>query len=305
MLSTIFLALFLILFLVAIILYILTYNKSLESYKNTNNNYVLPKTIYGYWDNLDNNPLVKSHLKTWERNIPKDWKIIILNKNNVKNYVDDNFIKKYGNLDAIRFADFLRVYLLIKNGGVWIDASTIITNGKFLDQYYKEMIDNRFDVCLYELKMRTIDPRIPYLENWFIMAPKNSKLLKDLFYEFDKSFMMDFKEYKKNVLIPSGVNLTKTLGNNQDDTYLMQHAIINYLMHKGNKYSINIKDAAESMFKIHMDKNWNHKLVIDFILKNDDWSDYYAIKLTKVDRRHVHDGIKDIYINKLNNLQHS
>jgi len=303
MISTIFSIVFLVILFVIIILYIFTYNKRPKLYENIDNDtYILPKIIYGYWDNLDNNPLIKTHIDTWKRNIPKDWKIVILNKENVRSYVDDNFMKKYGNLDPIRFSDFLRIYLLFKNGGTWMDASTIIINGNFLDQYYKEMINNKFDICLYELKTKTVDYRTPYLENWFIMAPKNSKLLKDLYAEFDKSFTLGFEEYKKNVLLPSGVVLTNTLGYDKYNTYLMQHAIINYLMYIGNKYSINTKDASKSMFKIHIDKKWDRKSIIDFILTNNDWSNYYAIKLTKGERKHIHDGIKDIYIKKLNNL---
>ncbi|AYV75155.1 MAG: hypothetical protein Terrestrivirus1_29 [Terrestrivirus sp.] len=303
MISTIVSIIFLVILLVVIVLYIFAHNKRSKLYEDiANDTYILPKIIYGYWDNLDNNPLIKTHIDTWKRNIPKDWKIVILNKENVQSYVGDNFMKKYGNLDPIRFSDFLRVYLLLKNGGTWIDASTIIINGNFLDQYYKEMINNKFDICLYELKTKTVDCKTPYLENWFIMAPKNSKLLKDLYNEFDKSFTTGFEEYKKNILIPSGVVLTNTLGYDQHDTYLMQHAIINYLMHVGNKYSINTKDASESMFKIHTDKKWDRKPIIDFILSNNDWSGYYAIKLTKGERIHINDSIKNIFINKLNSM---
>ena len=36
------------------------------------------------------------------------------------------------------------------NGGVWIDISTIILNGHFLDDYRNEMIQNKYDCLLYE-----------------------------------------------------------------------------------------------------------------------------------------------------------
>ena len=167
--------------------------------------YILPKVIYCYWDNLEGNIIIKSHIDTWKRNIPKDWEIIILNKNNVSKYVDSNFLNKYINLPAFRFADFLRLYLLKNNGGVWMDAASIIINGKFLNNYYDEMITNKYDVTLYELKDHS--KKYPYLENWFLMAPQNSKFITDLYNEFSKSFEMGFLNYKRNILCNSGIEI--------------------------------------------------------------------------------------------------
>ncbi|AYV77189.1 MAG: hypothetical protein Barrevirus18_3 [Barrevirus sp.] len=137
------------------------------------NDYILPKTIYGYWDNLDNNPVVSAHIDTWRRKL-KGWQIIILNKNNVANYVSKEFMNKYQNLDATRFSDFLRLDLLKNNGGLWMDTSTIIIDGSFINRYYDEMHKNKYDVLVYEYKEKTMNPDIPYLENWFIMAPKKT-----------------------------------------------------------------------------------------------------------------------------------
>lgn len=263
-----------------------------------NDEYILPKKIFAYWDNLENNQVIKSHINNWKRNISNDWELIILNKNNVKDYVSDTFLNKYSTLDATRFSDFLRLELLRKYGGVWMDASIIVVNGSFLDNYWEEMHKNKYDILLYELKGKSLKDT-PYLENWFIMARKDSKLINDLYYEFDKSYEMGFLNYKKAVLIPSGVKLDKTIKYNKS-TYLMQHAIINYLLYMGNKYNINMKDACESMFKVHHDNKWVGKDIMDFIMINDNWEDYYAIKLVKSNRKYILN--EEVYIEKINML---
>jgi hypothetical protein len=278
---------------------ILLYTTNIEKFNN-NNNYFLPKIIFGYWDNLNENKMIQANINNWKKKIPKDWKIIILNKYTVKKYVSAYFIERYSKLNATRFADFLRLDLLKNYGGVWMDAGIFITNAQFLDNYRNEMLEHKYDICLYELKYRTIDPKIPYLENWFIMAPKNSLLIRDLYKEFDKSFEMGFIEYKKKVLIPSGVLLQNTIQYNDKETYLMQHAIINNFFHMGRKYNINIKSAEESMFKIHDDQNWNDANIIKFILNNNNWNDFYAVKLVKSNRRKIYDANK--YIDKINSL---
>ena len=265
--------------------------------KFTSDEYILPKKIFCYWNNYKDNKLIQAHVKNIKKNIPEGWTLYVLNDDNINEYVSKDFLDKYRNMEAFRFSDFLRLYLLQKYGGVWLDISTIIINGSFLDEYWEQMNKYKYDILLYEYKDKTLDQNIPYLENWFIMAPQNSKLVKDLYYNFNKAFEMGFSNYKKNILIPCGLNLSNTI-RYDDDTYLMQHAIINYLHFNGNIYNINIKDAKESMFKIQIKTNWNHEKVIDHIMYNNKVKKMYAIKIVSDTRNKIKDI--DAFINRLN-----
>jgi hypothetical protein len=263
--------------------------------------YILPKVIYCYWDNLEGNILIKSHIDTWIRNIPKDWNVVIISRKNISQYVNNDFLEKYINLPSFRFSDFLRLYLLKNNGGVWMDAASIIINGNFLNDYYNEMIKNKYDITLYELKDHS--NKYPYLENWFLMAPKNSKFITDLYNEFTKSFEMGFLNYKRNILSNSGIEVEKTLKTKTCNyTYLIQHAIIHYLLDSSKKYNINIKDSYESMFKVQKINNWNANDIINFIINNEDWSQFYAIKLIKKNRRGIKKENIDAYLKKLKSI---
>jgi hypothetical protein len=162
------------------------------------------------------------------------------------------------------------------------------------------MHKNKYDATLYELKVRTIEKDKPYLENWFIMAPKNSNFTKDLYNEFAIANDMNFLKYKKTVLMPSKINLDNTIHYNDKDTYLMQHAIIHYLFHQNKKYNLNIKDAYNSMFKIHNKVEWDNTKIINYIIENDNWDDYYAIKLGGNQRRVLKGDMINTFINKLN-----
>lgn len=264
-----------------------------SSYDYNNEEYILPKDIYAYWDNPNDH--INAYINTWRRNLSPEWTVHFITKENIMNYVDDEFYNKFKDLPSFRFADFLRVYLLSKNGGVWFDTTSIIINGKFLDDYCKEMNEHKYDVTLYELSDHSYED-YPYLENWFFMAPKNSKFMTDLYNEFTRSFEMDFLVYKKTVLM-SEISLKNTLQNGSK-TYHMQHAIIHYLL-KNNKYNMNIKDANESMFKVQRINNWNSDKLIDYILNND-LKDFYAIKLVKFNRKAIKDEKK--FTERLNNI---
>jgi len=273
-------------------------NNNIENFVN-NDNYILPKTVYVYWDNLDGNDIIQAHINTISRNLNSDWNLLVLTKKNIDNYIDPIFLNKFKYLNSVRFSDFLRLELLSKNGGVWMDAGTILINGDFLDKYYNEMIQKKADVLLYELNDHST-PKQPYLENWFLMAPKNSLFINDLYNEFIKSFDMDFINYKFNVLAPV-ITFDKIM-KGKNNTYHMQHGIINYLLLiNKNKYKIIIKDANESMFKAQKKNNWNSDNLIKYIIENNDWNDYYAIKLVNFNRKSI-TPFKDDFINKLNSL---
>jgi hypothetical protein len=268
--------------------------------KNNDSEYILPKVIYSFWNNTEENLLIDSCIKNWEKKFSKEWKIVFISKENINKYVSEEFLKKYwtNNISMTRFSDFLRIYLLIKNGGVWLDASVIIINGQFLDDYYNEMIQNKYDGCFYEYKKFEVLPTQPHIDNWFIIAPKNSKILTDLYIEFDKAFDMEFLNYKKDILIKNGVLITNTLGYS-DSTYLLQHAIMQYLLKKNkNKYNIILKSTTENMYKIHEFFNWNHENIIKFILSNNSWENHIGIKLTRQNREAIKD--KNEFIKKIN-----
>jgi phage shock protein PspC (stress-responsive transcriptional regulator) len=312
LLIIVFLIILLISLIVIIELYFKMYFKNKlyrESYNNyqinyskydIGNEYVLPRVIYGYWDNLEENEIIQAHVNTWYRNVAPGWKVVMITRKNVHNYVDPEFLEKFKNIDAVRFSDFLRVYLLSKNGGVWMDAGTILINGDFLEKYREEMIRQKIDILIYEFKAHS-KPEQPYLENWFLMSPKGSLFITDLYNEFNNAYDMDFVKYKHEVLAPK-INFENSMGDG-DGTYHMQHGIIHFLLKSNkNRYNMSIKDAEESMFKAQKINEWDSERLIKYIIDNPNLSDdYYAIKLVGFNRAPIQ-SCKTEFINKLNNL---
>ena len=269
-------------------------NFKILNYEKKSDIYYLPKIIFCYWYNYEEDDFIKLFVENWKKKISPDWNIIVLHKNNVEEYTK-NYMDKYKDLDTTKYSDFLRLYLLKEYGGVWMDISTIIINGNFLDDYYKEMIENKYDCLLYEYNHKTKHKEYPYLENWFIMAPKNSILINEWFYIFDKSFEMGFIDFKKNILVESGLDLSNTIGSFYD-IYLMMHACLNYLMYKGKKFHICIKDACESMFKLQIESNWNNDILLESICQKQ-FDNLYSIKLVGSQRNYLKN--KDCFINIL------
>ena len=115
--------------------------------------------------------------------------MIIINKTNLYKYVKfPSFIlekHKKNIIDNTHFSDLLRLELLIKYGGTWIDASVLIT--KYDKIFFKK--DLFFFTAINSTKISG--------SNWFITAEKESPVLKttrDLLYEYwrKENYLCDY-----------------------------------------------------------------------------------------------------------------
>ena len=284
-------------------IYYITENFNQNISNNNKIKYEIPKNIYIYWDNLKNNDIIQYFIDNIKRKSSlNNWKVYFITRENVHQYVDKQFYKKFINLNSVRFSDFLRLKLLYDNGGAWIDASTIIIQPTFLDNFRNKMIQNKCDVLLFEFKEKTLNKNYPFLENWFIMAPKHSIFIKDLYDYFEKSYDMGFYNFKQKILVPSKVDLNATIGYGAK-TYHMQHALMHYmLLNNRNKYKICIENAGESMFKAQNNVDWKSDKLIYFIINNKNWNNFYAIKLVSFNRKAINNMNKDRFIHKLKTI---
>lgn len=91
------------------------------------------KIIWVCWlQGIENAPLlVKRCYESLIKNMP-EFEIRVINEDNMLDYVDipDYIIEKWkkGIISNAHFSDILRVALLVKHGGVWIDATVLCTN---------------------------------------------------------------------------------------------------------------------------------------------------------------------------------
>jgi hypothetical protein len=288
--TTLIIALNIILILYILII-ILTLNKHIFV-----NKYILPKNIFTYWHSDDIDPIVKINIDNWKRKLP-DWTIHVITMSNIDEYVNKSYYTKFNNIIPQHFADHIRLYLLEKYGGVWMDGSILIVKPEVLNNIYNECIESKRDVVLFEYSKRSVNKH-PYLENWFIMAPQNSKLIKVWKKKFDECYFDGFKICRHKIL-KCGVNIEQTIKNSN---YLMMHAVMNCIYLK-NKFNIKILQASESIFYIQDMLKWNDDKVVDYILsdKIDELDNIYMIKYTGETRKAFHKRIND-YEEKIKNI---
>lgn len=85
----------------------------------------------------------------------------------VPDFVEDKYAR--GVIPAALFSDILRVAVLKRYGGVWMDASVLCTgfDSDLLRRQWQEVMDSRFTVCRFYAKGAVVPTG---LSNWFIVA---------------------------------------------------------------------------------------------------------------------------------------
>lgn len=134
------------------------------------------KYIWICWfQGMENAPkLVKRCYASVKRNMP-DKEIIVITKENMDQYVNfpDHILKKWkrGLITDTKMSDFLRMELLIRYGGLWMD-STIFLSGPIPDWVYEK------DIFMYAIDDSEDITRV--YNNYFIYSKRDYPILKTL-----------------------------------------------------------------------------------------------------------------------------
>ena len=74
-------------------------------------------------------------------------------------------------------ADWIRLELLHRHGGIWLDASTVLTAP--LDWVFDTQRATGSEWVGFQIAQSQRDPRYPVIENWFLAAPARSRFIAD------------------------------------------------------------------------------------------------------------------------------
>ncbi len=144
---------------------------------------------------MENAPyVVKICYNSLKQNL-KDKEIIVLTKDNIEQYISfpDYILEKWkkGIITNTHFTDLLRLELLIKYGGLWVDATVLCTNNN-IPYYFFES-----DLFFFQNLKPGLDGHSTVISSWIISAKTNNKVLlatRHLCYEYWKknNYLIDY-----------------------------------------------------------------------------------------------------------------
>jgi hypothetical protein len=143
-----------------------------------NNKIYTKKIVWTYWDIIEPATEIPSYIMlcfdTFKKHLTTDnnYELHILNKDNIKLYLPD-----LPNLDFLKIAqktDYIRICLLYKYGGLWLDADTIIL--KDLSIIFDKL--NDYDFVGFGCTGYKCINGYPKPSNWALASRKHSILMK-------------------------------------------------------------------------------------------------------------------------------
>eukprot|EP01024_Parvocaulis_polyphysoides_P043735 TRINITY_DN40138_c1_g1_i3.p1 TRINITY_DN40138_c1_g1~~TRINITY_DN40138_c1_g1_i3.p1 ORF type:complete len:344 (-),score=51.49 TRINITY_DN40138_c1_g1_i3:222-1118(-) len=226
---------------------------------------------------------MKLNVRTWKNALGKNWEIHVLNhqQKNSKyyflNYLRRNDLPPaFNSLDLVKKSDCIRLALLHRYGGVWMDASIILIQP--IDQWVKyrgSQPENMagFYMGYYGTKKFNYTD---FFENWFIAANKNAPLLQK-WYEIFRQYHS--KKHRKKYKIQDH-DLYKNLdlsnfvrGGNDFRKYLTMHVAFRKAIEddpESREYflqNVSLREASNSAYIIpQILDNWNGKYVQEILL---------------------------------------
>jgi len=211
----------------------------------------LPRIIWSYWHDRSIPKEVQAILDHRKRKLNK-YEHITVYEDTIHKYIDAPYPPNFDKLMHQHKADWVRLQLLNKYGGCWMDAGIIVNDASAIDALFEETSAKHAELSAFYLESRTVhhDPST-YIENWFLLAPSNSKLINRWLNEFTHAITIGFEQYKKDHenSIPEYDRFL--------NTYLTQHVCLQVILQDSKEIPIVLLHKAEdTMFKLHTEGNW-------------------------------------------------
>nr|AYE54433.2 polyprotein of PvEV-1 [Phaseolus vulgaris alphaendornavirus 1] len=152
------------------------------------------RIIWCYWADGNPSKFVSQCIFSMANNNP-NYRLVLIDDNMIKSLVKGETFECFMHSTAAFRSDLLRLYLLSKFSGVWIDASTIIEID--IEEYCKLACEHDSGVFQFSLCSRS-DQNKTY-ESWFLVATQENKLLRK-WYEITLDMHMNTYKFNRSTM---------------------------------------------------------------------------------------------------------
>ena len=227
---------------------------------------VIPKIIWSYWEQgLENAPgVVKRCVKNWAR-ISPGWEIRMLDKRSVYQYLHATdfsiSIRKY-NLQ--KKSDIIRLCLLEKYGGVWLDSSIFLMES--LEWIHDKQKKHHSSLVMYYIPGKTTNDDFPVLESWFIAAIPHQPFIQAWRKDFQEFIDIGYHSYM-NIIKKDGIDV-QNIGTTE---YLAIHVCAQRILQKHPEKATQLysNSAYTAPFYYHDRVNWDREGLLNVLTQEE------------------------------------
>lgn len=202
-------------------------------YKNSD----IPNIIYTYWHSDILPPFVEKCISSWKMHL-SGYAINVIHDKNISDYIPDTITEKWKKtLTHQQRADLIRLELLHKTGGIWLDSSVILNQS--LDWVHSYQRNEQSEFVGFKINYYQTTST-PVVENWFMASIPNSKFIKDWRAEFNTLL-----KYKDVISFVRSLEFKKVDFQAIDIPYYLTMHISCLSILKNNTYALSLLTAEE------------------------------------------------------------
>ena len=243
-----------------------------ESVSNQN---TVPNVIWSYWNSEDIPKIVQISQNALRKHNP-DYEVILITPKTLSLYVDQSELHpSFSSKSPAHQSDIIRMVLLCKFGGCWVDASMLWN--KSIDDMFKKKQHVEFS-GFYISKYSDSEKVI---ENWFIRCSPNSKFIKLWKKEF-------YEAMNHKVLYVLRHNHQRQKISLQSTLYLTQHlcALSVLSKHPELKRNFELYEAEKTAFSVFVEFDWDSEKIIHYLQSKESKNhNLDVVKLRGCDRK--------------------
>ncbi len=135
----------------------------------------IPKVVWMYWHDTHLPASITLMTEKIRRDNP-DHEINLLNKATLNRYLPD-LIFSSSDISVPHQSDVIRLELLCRYGGIWMDCSMLLfENLSWVHECHEK---NSRDLIGYYREVSTVNPQSPIIESWFLAAPQHNPFIQE------------------------------------------------------------------------------------------------------------------------------
>ncbi|WP_208616359.1 glycosyltransferase family 32 protein [Acidovorax carolinensis] len=245
----------------------------------------IPAILWTYWNHPEPDAFVRQCLQSWQRHCPS-YAIRLVHPGNLTEYVPPGDLPEgFAALHPTKQSDWLRLYLVHRFGGYWLDATIVLTRPpNWLDALRQQ---HGAGFAGFYLGGFTHDPACPVVESWAFGAPAGEQFVKAWQREFHHALIEAGPDAYLARLRQQADGGAAVLQGIADPAYLLIHVAAQQVLRRANGFKLVLLRAEDTAFFYQQALWWKWYLLYPRLcLVPDAAQPAPLIKLRGGERRH-------------------
>lgn len=214
----------------------------------------IPKVIWMFWNEISIPKEINYFIDKIKRDNP-DYQVNVINFDTLPNYIDDLTFDQHVEIPIANKSDLIRLALLYKYGGIWLDATVILF--KPLEWFLTISNIKNYDLIAFYREKSSNNLTRPIIENWFLATPPENEFINKWYCALKPLLTLGAEDYFRAIERRADyLNIVQKITN---PTYLLAY-LAQQVVFSDSKQNFNLylRKCEVSAFVIHEALDWNY-----------------------------------------------